>query len=148
MSSPARSWSLITTAFASRNCSRYALSVIVSESTRPCRFAWYQLGRGQEPVTVVGSITSLVVVNIRRCLLWTLWVDDAIEEQRGQVDPLLLAALRESLLQRGRVLLRATDFGVGLLRFAQIVDRRPERLHVRRTPVTHDQVANVSRRLL
>src|SRR5215471_7372377 len=63
MSSPARAWSETTTEWASLNCSRNHGSIIAVSSGRPHRFMVYQRGRGQEPVTVAGSIRSLVAVN-------------------------------------------------------------------------------------
>src|SRR5437763_12272557 len=63
MSSPARSWSETTIACASLNCSRYHGSIIAVSSGRPHMFCVYQRGRGQEPVTVAGSIRSFVAVN-------------------------------------------------------------------------------------
>src|SRR6476646_5243258 len=64
MSSPARSWSASTALTASTNCSRYAASVMASENGRPFRLCVYQLGRGQEPVTVVGRMRSFVAVSM------------------------------------------------------------------------------------
>ena len=69
MSSPARSWSAITVACASRNCSRKWTSSSAVSSGRPHRPRSYQRGRGHEPVTVAGSIRSLVAVSIGRRLL-------------------------------------------------------------------------------
>src|SRR5581483_1927564 len=63
MSSPQRSWSETTTACASVNCSRYQGSIMAVSSGRPHMFIVYQRGRGQEPVTVAGSIRSCVAVN-------------------------------------------------------------------------------------
>src|SRR3954471_24537425 len=63
MSSPVRSWSLTTTAWASLNCSRYHGSIIAVSSGRPHMFCVYQRGRGHDPVTVAGSIRSFVAVN-------------------------------------------------------------------------------------
>src|SRR2546426_12222897 len=66
MSSPARSWSETTIACASLNCSRYHGSIIAVSSGRPHMFIVYQRGRGQDPVTVAGSIRSFVAVNAMR----------------------------------------------------------------------------------
>src|SRR3954470_16513664 len=63
MSRPARSWSETTIACASVNCSRYHGSIMAVSSGRPHMFIVYQRGRGQEPVTVAGSIRSCVAVN-------------------------------------------------------------------------------------
>src|SRR5581483_1056779 len=63
MSSPQRSWSETTIACASANCSRNHGFIIAVSSGRPQRFSVYQRGRGHDPVTVAGSITSLVAVN-------------------------------------------------------------------------------------
>ena len=62
MSSPARSWSLMTVSSASVNCSRNATSFIPLESGLPESPSVYQDGLGHEPVTVVGSIRSRVAV--------------------------------------------------------------------------------------
>src|SRR3954447_7467700 len=66
MSRPARSWSAITVECASRNCSRNLTSRSAVSSGRPHNPASYQRGRGHDPVTVAGSIRSLVAVNIER----------------------------------------------------------------------------------
>src|SRR3954451_18671393 len=66
MSRPARVWSAMTTECASRNCSRKRTSSIAVSSGRPHNPASYQRGRGHDPVTVAGSIRSLVAVNIER----------------------------------------------------------------------------------
>src|SRR3990172_6539349 len=66
MSSPARSWSETTTAWASENCSRNQGSIMAVSSGRPHMFCVYQRGRGQEPVTVAGSIRSFVAVKAMR----------------------------------------------------------------------------------
>src|SRR3954469_12731122 len=63
MSSPVRSWSLTTMAWASLNCSRYHGSIMAVSSGRPHMFCVYQRGRGHDPVTVAGSIRSFVAVN-------------------------------------------------------------------------------------
>src|SRR5262245_32846415 len=64
MSSPASSWSLITVATASVCCSRKRTSARPVEYGRSRRLPVYQLGRGQDPVTVVGRIRSFVAVNM------------------------------------------------------------------------------------
>ena len=66
MSSPARFWSASTVLCASRNCSRKWTSSSAVSSGRPHRPLSYQRGRGHEPVTVAGSIRSLVAVSIGR----------------------------------------------------------------------------------
>src|SRR6478735_10712203 len=63
MSSPTRSWSDTTIAWASLNCSRYHGFIIIVSSGRPHMFSVYQRGRGHDPVTVAGSIRSFVAVN-------------------------------------------------------------------------------------
>src|SRR6478735_1386197 len=63
MSSPTRSWSETTIAWASLNCSRYHGFIIIVSSGRPHMFSVYQRGRGHDPVTVAGSIRSFVAVN-------------------------------------------------------------------------------------
>src|ERR1019366_5969588 len=50
-------------ACASVKCSRYHGSIIAVSSGRPHMFTLYHRGRGHEPVTVAGSIRSLVAVN-------------------------------------------------------------------------------------
>src|SRR5579862_1793210 len=64
MSSPARSWSERTTATASKNCSRNAEVRSASLNRCPRVLPVYQVGRGQDPVTVVGRSLSLVAVYI------------------------------------------------------------------------------------
>src|SRR5271169_209671 len=49
-------------AWASVNCSRNQGSIMAVSSGRPQVFMLYQRGRGHEPVTVAGSIRSLVAV--------------------------------------------------------------------------------------
>src|SRR5438093_1005063 len=62
MSRPARAWSETTTAWASVNCSRNQGSIMAVSRGRPQVFILYQRGRGQEPVTVAGSIKFFVAV--------------------------------------------------------------------------------------
>src|SRR5579872_5390700 len=64
MSSPARSWSPIITAMASWNFSRKRMSSMQVSRGRPHMLTSNQRGRGNEPVTVLGSIRSAVAVNI------------------------------------------------------------------------------------
>src|SRR6516164_3390543 len=63
MSSPASSWSESTELIASTNCSRYATSAIPDENGRSNRFPVNHVGRGHDPVTVVGRTRSLVAVS-------------------------------------------------------------------------------------
>src|SRR3974377_336709 len=60
MSRPAISCSCKYTARASTYCSRNWLFTIASRKLRMPRFSLYQLGRGSDPVIVVGSMMSLV----------------------------------------------------------------------------------------
>src|ERR1039458_6123648 len=64
MSSPARSWSLITTASASWNFSRKRTSSMQVSSGRPHILTSNQRGRGNDPVTVLGRIKLAVAVNM------------------------------------------------------------------------------------
>src|SRR5436189_4163840 len=64
MSRPARSWSAMTVAWASRNCSRNRTSRSAVSSGRPHSPWSYQRGRGHDPVTVAGSIRSRVAVSM------------------------------------------------------------------------------------
>src|ERR1039458_4674235 len=64
MSSPARSWSLITTASASWNFSRKRTSSMQVSSGRPHILTSNQRGRGNDPVTVLGRIRLAVAVNM------------------------------------------------------------------------------------
>src|SRR5438477_9953127 len=68
MSSPATSCSRRYTDKASTYCSRNRLITIASRNDLMPRFSVYQLGRGSEPVIVVGSIVPPVAVNIGRLL--------------------------------------------------------------------------------
>src|SRR5918996_3848759 len=71
-SRPARSWSLTITARASWNFSRKRTSIMHVSSGRPHMLTSNQRGRGQEPVTVLGSVRFAVAVNIGHplaCLL-------------------------------------------------------------------------------
>src|SRR5690349_10688155 len=60
MSRPAISCSCRYSDTASTYCSRNWLFTIASRKLREPRFCVYQLGRGSEPVIVVGSMMSLV----------------------------------------------------------------------------------------
>src|SRR3954453_21785649 len=64
MSRPACSWSARTDATASVSCSRWSTSAIASENAARLRFSVYQVGRGHDPVTVVGRSRSFVAVSI------------------------------------------------------------------------------------
>src|SRR5579872_1572977 len=64
MSRPATSCSRRYTDSVSTYCSRNRLVTIASKNERVPRFSVYQLGRGREPVTVVGSILSKLALNI------------------------------------------------------------------------------------
>src|SRR5579862_8800 len=81
MSKPATSWSRRYTDRASVYCSRNLLLAIASTNDRVPRFSVYQLGRGSEPIIVVGRILSLVARNIffmaaryRACASRSLWL--------------------------------------------------------------------------
>src|SRR5690348_12985258 len=60
MSRPASSWSRRKQVSASSYCSRKRRVTIASRKCRVPRFSVYQLGRGSEPVMVVGRMMSLV----------------------------------------------------------------------------------------
>ena len=64
MSSPATSCSCRYTDRASTYCSRNRDSTIASRNERVPRFSVYQLGRGSEPVMVVGMIFPAVAFSI------------------------------------------------------------------------------------
>src|SRR4051794_39334995 len=64
MSRPACSCSASTVATASMYCSRNRVSAMADENGLPLRFSVYQVGRGHEPVTVVGRSRSFVAVSI------------------------------------------------------------------------------------
>src|SRR6185295_385741 len=66
MSSPATSCSRIYTESASTYCSRNRDVTIASRKDRVPRFSVYQLGRGSEPVIVVGSVSPAVAFSIRQ----------------------------------------------------------------------------------
>src|SRR5262245_37550236 len=65
MSSPATSCSRKYADNASTYCSRKRDVTIASRNERVPRFSVYQLGRGSEPVIVVGSISPAVAFSIR-----------------------------------------------------------------------------------
>src|SRR5262245_44096669 len=65
MSRPATSCSRRYTDSASTYCSRKRDVTIASRNERVPRFSVYQLGRGSEPVIVVGSISPAVAFSIR-----------------------------------------------------------------------------------
>src|SRR5262245_14260295 len=64
MSSPATSCSRRYTDSASTYCSRNRDVTIASKNDRVPRFSVYQLGRGNDPVIVVGNIFPAVAFNI------------------------------------------------------------------------------------
>src|SRR6188508_876042 len=64
MSSPATSCSRRYTDSASTYCSRNRDVTIASRNDRVPRFSVYQLGRGSEPVIVVGSVIPAVAFNM------------------------------------------------------------------------------------
>src|SRR3954468_20959092 len=64
MSSPATSCSRRYTDNASTYCSRKRLITIASRNDFSCRFSVYQLGRGSEPVIVVGITRPAVAFNM------------------------------------------------------------------------------------
>src|SRR6185436_4352510 len=69
MSSPATSCSCRYTDRASTYCSRNRDSTIASRNERVPRFSVYQLGRGSEPVMVVGMIFPAVAFSIGSLLV-------------------------------------------------------------------------------
>src|SRR5207249_3139249 len=66
MSSPATSCSRRYTDSASTYCSRKRLITIASRNALIPRFSVYQLGRGSDPVIVVGNTVPAVAFNIGR----------------------------------------------------------------------------------
>src|SRR5580765_1540996 len=66
MSSPAVSCSRRYTDNASTYCSRNRLITIASRNDLSPRFSVYQLGRGSDPVIVVGNTVPAVAFNIGR----------------------------------------------------------------------------------
>src|SRR5688500_15083906 len=85
MSSPARAWSAVVHATASRYCSRKCASASASLNGRPRRLSRYQWGRGYEPTTVVGRMRSLVAMNTatpRARSGQTGWSGQAVAEER------------------------------------------------------------------
>ena len=64
MSSPATSCSRKYTDSASTYCSRNRDVTIASRNDRVPRFSVYQLGRGNDPVIVVGNIFPAVAFNM------------------------------------------------------------------------------------
>src|SRR5437667_12523622 len=69
MSSPATSCSRRYTDSASTYCSRNRLITIASRNAFVPRFSVYQLGRGSDPVIVVGSIFPAVAFNMSDLLV-------------------------------------------------------------------------------
>src|SRR5215470_289651 len=69
MSSPATSCSRRYTDNASTYCSRNRLITIASRNDLIPRFSVYQLGRGSDPVIVVGSTLPAVAFSIERVSL-------------------------------------------------------------------------------
>src|ERR1700722_9901491 len=69
MSSPATSCSRRYTDSVSTYCSRNRVMTIASRNDLVPRFSVYQLGRGSEPMMVVGSIFPAVAFNMPS-LLW------------------------------------------------------------------------------
>src|SRR5689334_15144279 len=69
MSSPATSCSCRYTDRASTYCSRNRDSTIASRNERVPRFSVYQLGRGSEPVMVVGMIFPALAFSIGSLLV-------------------------------------------------------------------------------
>src|SRR5688572_8689329 len=77
MSSPATSCSRRYADSASTYCSRNREITIASRNDRFPRFSVYQLGRGSEPVIVVGMTTSLVALSIGSGLLGCAFLGSA-----------------------------------------------------------------------
>jgi hypothetical protein len=65
MSNPARSWSLATTAMASWDFSQKRTSSMQVSKGLPRMLTSNHRGRGQDPVTVLGSMKSWVTVDIQ-----------------------------------------------------------------------------------
>src|SRR5262245_43828811 len=69
MSSPATSCSRRYTDNASTYCSRNRLITIASRNDFRLKFSVYQLGRGNDPVIVVGNTSPFVAFNMGQSLL-------------------------------------------------------------------------------
>ena len=85
MSSPATSCSRRYTDSASTYCSRNRDVTIASRNDRVPRFSVYQLGRGNDPVIVVGSSVPAVAFNI--CVSPSMSIDTTFEQYNGGVCP-------------------------------------------------------------
>src|SRR5687767_16000470 len=83
MSSPATSCSRRYADSASTYCSRNREITIASRNERFPRFSVYQLGRGSEPVIVVGMTTSLVALSIGSALLGCAFFDHLDRQRHG-----------------------------------------------------------------
>src|SRR5882757_9412655 len=82
MSRPASSWSRRKQVRASSYCSRKRRDTIASRKCRVPRFSVYQLGRGSEPVIVVGRMMSLVARYMSPSLNFLLCGQDKRERAR------------------------------------------------------------------
>src|SRR5258708_40346206 len=98
ISSPARSWSPITTAIASWNFSRKCTSSMQVSRGRPHMLTSNQRGRGKDPVVVLGRIRSAEEGNV--LLFWFLFehlekaVDNPVPPTDEKSHPALLAAVK------------------------------------------------------
>src|SRR6186713_2172980 len=94
MSSPATSCSCRYTDRASTYCSRNRDSTIASRNERVPRFSVYQLGRGSEPVMVVGMIFPAVAFSIGFLFRNRTWgrLQAAHHEVRLKADPTYLSS--------------------------------------------------------
>src|SRR5215208_6614756 len=81
MSRPATSCSRRYTDSASTYCSRNREITIASRNDRFPRFSVYQLGRGSEPVIVVGSILPAVAFSMRAGLSASAFGKEDEEQQ-------------------------------------------------------------------
>src|SRR5687767_8169238 len=121
MSSPATSCSCRYTDRASTYCSRNRDSTIASRNDRVPRFSVYQLGRGSEPVIVVGSMIPAVAFNMYR-FPYAQWKSRKVEEVESEVEQVEEVETRRSRGEAARQLfhlstsstlhlaLRACDF--------------------------------------
>src|SRR5664279_2223079 len=97
---------------ASENCSRYHGSIMAVSRGRPHRFRLYQRGRGHEPVTVAGSMRSLVAVKaigFWGCgfqVLMNCLIAEAGRLDKSKSGKLMKSKLRPSKNRAARLLLR------------------------------------------
>src|SRR5688500_4373600 len=86
MSSPATSCSRRYTDSASTYCSRNRDVTIASRNDRVPRFSVYQLGRGSEPVIVVGSVIPAVAFNMSQFPLSKVEEVEEVEKWKSEAE--------------------------------------------------------------